>query len=231
MSGNGDRRGTTLVDGSVVDVDRLVRLEGLADQAVPLATQRTFREQGHVRLEPLWSDAFADALAEDARHAFAAAAPPEAGPRTPVTTARTGLRRVPVAEGPLLLGLHGALTKLALTLSGRLLTPSFATYGYFERDDECILHYDTRYSDLTLLVMALGQVAPLRVHPELRGACEDDLGYLECDPSWDRQSGVAVPYPRLGLTAIRGRELPHHRPKGEVDGLAAVAALHYCTVY
>jgi len=231
MSGNGDRRGTALADGSVIDVDRLVRFEGLADQAVPLTTQRMFRDEGHLRLEPLWSEAFADALAAEARDRFAAAAPPDAGPRTPVTEVRTGLRRVPVAEGPLLLALHGALTKLALTLSGRLLTPSFATYGYFERNDECILHYDTKYSDLTLLIMALGQVAPLRVHPELRGASEDDLGRLECAADWDRGSGVAVPYPRLGLTAIRGRELPHHRPRGPVDGLAAVAALHYCTVY
>jgi hypothetical protein len=163
--------------------------------------------------------------------AASTAAVPDAGPRTPVTTERIGLRRIPVADGPLLLALHRSLTKLARTLSGRLLTPSFATYGFFEGDDECILHYDTDQSDVTLLIMALGQVAPLRIHPELRGADETDLGLLECDPDWDRTSGVAVPYPRAGLAAIRGRELPHHRPKGDIRGLAAVAALHYRAVY
>ena len=233
MNGNGDSGVTALARDSVAEVeaDRLVRSEALADQAVPLTTQRQFRAQGHLRIEPLWSDGFAEAMADEARTAFAGAAPPEVGPRTPVTAERTGLRRVPVAGGPVLLALHGALTKLARTLSGQMLTPSFATYGYFERDDECILHYDGEFSDLTLLIMALGQVAPLRVHPELHGVTEDDLGRLECDPEWDRGSGVAVAYPRLGLTAIRGRELPHHRPKGEVDGLAAVAALHYRSAF
>jgi hypothetical protein len=231
MSSNGARKATGLAAGSVADADRLARMEGLDDRVVSLRIQREFAAQGHLRIEPLWGDDFADALAADARTAFASAAPPDSGPRTPVTGDRSGLRRVPVAEGPVLRAMHGSLTKLALTLAGRLLTPSFATYGYFERDDGCILHYDGEYSDLTLLIMALGQVAPLRVHPELRDASEADLGRLEDDPEWDRTSGVAVAYPRLGLTAIRGRELPHHRPKGEVDGLAAVAALHYCSVY
>ena len=129
MDGNGDEGVTTLARGSVADADadRLVRSEAMADQAVPLATQREFRAQGHLRIEPLWSDVFATVLADEARAAFAEAAPPAVGPRTPVTAERTGLRRVPVAGGPVLLALHGALAKLARTLSGQMLTPSFAT--------------------------------------------------------------------------------------------------------
>lgn len=209
----------------------IVLAEGLDDLTVTLDTQRAFRTAGHVRLRRLWSAAFTSALATDAATAATRARPPEHGPRTPVTTERMDLRRIPVATGPLLEALHPALTTLARTLSGRLLVPSFAVYGFLEGDDECILHYDTDQSDLTLLIMALGRVAPLRVHPELRGASEADLGRLECDPGWDRRSGIAVPYSASGLTAIRGRELPHHRPRGDVDGLAAVAALHYRSVF
>jgi hypothetical protein len=190
-----------------------------------------FLDRGYARLDGLWTEALAAGLAADALAAATDRRPPATGPRTPVTDARTALRQVPVASGPLLDAVHHALVPLARTLSGRLVVPSFAVYGYFEDDDECILHYDTDASDVTLLVMALGEVAPLRVHPELRGRTVDELGALECDPTWDRLSGVPVPYTHAGLTAIRGRELPHHRPKGRVEGLSAVAALHYRSLY
>jgi len=213
------------------DPEGIVRAEGLDERTVDLETRRAFLEVGHVQLGRLWSASFTEAMAADAEAASIDAHPPEHGPRTPVTAERMNLRRIPVATGPLLSATHQSLTRLARTLSGRLLVPSFAVYGFFEGDDECILHYDTDQSDITLLIMALGRVAPLRVHPELRGASEDDLGRLECDPGWDRRSGVTVPYSGSGLTAILGRELPHHRPRGGVDGLAAVAALHYRSVF
>jgi hypothetical protein len=44
--------------------------------------------------------------------------------------------------------------------------------------------------DVSLLVMALGRVGALHLHPELRGATVDDLGGIESDPTWDRDSGV-----------------------------------------
>jgi len=209
----------------------LVEREGLASRRVRLDVGRRFRDAGYARLDSVWGVELAAALAVDALDAADEARPPESGPRTPVTTERANLSRVPVATTPLLDALHQALAPMARTLTGRLVVPSFAVYGYFAGDDECILHYDTDASDITLLVMALGQVAPLHIHPELRGLSVDELGRLECDPSWDRQSGVPIEYSRSGLTAICGRVLPHHRPKGTLDGLSAVAALHYQAVF
>jgi hypothetical protein len=216
---------------ATIDAALLVEQHRLADLRVDLVDQRAFLDTGYLRLDALWSTELADALASDALAQASQARPPDTGPRTPLSSARTSLRPTPVATGPVLAAVHQALLPMARTLSGRLVVPSFAVYGYFEGNDECILHYDTDASDVTLLIMALGQVAPLRMHPELRGLTVEQLGGLECDPTWDRQSGVSVAYSASGLTAIRGRELPHHRPKSTVTGLSAVAALHYRSLY
>ena len=93
------------------------------------------------------------------------------------------------------------------------------------------MHVDTPACDVTVLTDVLGGLGPLHLHPELAGWATSDLVELEADPAWDRNSGVPVVHPRLGASILRGRRLPHHRPAWPVDGVHAIAALHYRTLF
>ncbi|WP_414169667.1 hypothetical protein ACMATS_29950 [Streptoverticillium reticulum] len=199
---------------------------------VARADQRALAADGFVRLPGLWDRDLTGGLAAEARACRPYARIPENGPRTPVTARRrTGRPGTPAANGPLLARLHLALTGTARALSGRLLVPTFAAYGYYEGDDAVYLHTDTAQCDLTLLTTACGEVGPLHVHPDLAGRTAAELGSLESDPSWDRAGGVAVSYPATGVAALNGHRVPHHRPGGPAPGLNAVAALCYRAFY
>ncbi|MFI9240223.1 hypothetical protein [Streptomyces cinnamoneus] len=199
----------------------------LSRTTVTRAEQRSFAAHGHVRLPGLWDRALADGIAAEGRERHAVAEVPRRGPRTPVTARRLPRRGTPAASGPLLARVHLSLTGLARALTGRLLVPTFAAYGYYEGDDEVFLHIDTEQCDLTLLTTAFGDVGPLHVHPGLIGATMEQLGALESDPRWDRTGGTRVTYPHTGVTALDGHVLPHHRPGRPVTGPNAVAALCY----
>jgi len=112
-----------------------------------------------------------------------------------------------------------------------MVVPTVGTYGYYEHDDGCYLHLDTDAADVTFLINVLGELGPLHLHPELVGLEMDDLHALEADPTWDRQSGQRINYPRNGVAAIRGRVLPHHRPGSPIEGINAVAAIHYRALF
>ena len=200
---------------------------GIGTGSVDVAALRALHSDGYVHLDQLWSPSFAEALTDEARTRFSAAAPPTGGPRTPVEPSRKPRMQTLVATGPRLSSLHFALAGLARALSGRMLVPTFAAYGYYQVDDHVLLHLDSEECELTLLTAPLGSVGPLHVHPDLRGMTLDELGNLENDPAWDRHSGIQVEYPRLGVTALQGRLLPHHRPGRLLTGLAAVTALCY----
>jgi len=193
--------------------------------------RRALAGGGYAQLEDLWDSAVADDLRREARVGWSSAAPPPDGPRTPVSEGRARGRPTPVATGPLLSRLHADLVRVARAVSGQLLAPTFAVYGYFPFDDEVVLHRDTDATDVVLLTTVLGRVGPLRLHPELEDATNDELGRLESDPAWDGASGVPVTYPRLGVCAFRGRRIPHHRRGRPVAELSAVAALHYRAVF
>jgi hypothetical protein len=111
-----------------------------------------------------------------------------------------------------------------------MLLPAYAVYNYYEHDDGVWLHVDADECEVTLLAAVLGEVGPLHVHPELRGTDLETCEVLERSPGWDDASGVRVPYPRLGVLAMRGRLLPHHRPPTPMTTVGAVAALHYRSV-
>ncbi|GAA3070574.1 hypothetical protein GCM10020000_63880 [Streptomyces olivoverticillatus] len=146
-------------------------------------------------------------------------------------TRRLPRRATPAASGPLLAQVHLALTGTARALTGRLLVPTFAAYGYYEGDDEVFLHIDTEQCDLTLLTTAFGAVGPLHLHPGLVGATMERLGQLESDPEWDRTAGTRISYPPTGVTALDGHVLPHHRPGRPAPGVQAVAALCYRALF
>jgi hypothetical protein len=140
---------------------------------------------------------------------------------------RAPARQVTVDAAPVLAALHGALGRLARVLSARVVVPSVGNYGYYEDDDACYLHVDVDDADVTFLTAVAGRIGPLHLHPELVGRTPAELHALEADPGWDRQSGTRLSYPRHGVAAIRGRQLPHHRPGVPVTGPTIVAALQY----
>ncbi|MEX2985163.1 hypothetical protein [Streptomyces sp. C36] len=198
---------------------------------VTRAQQRAFADWGYVPLAGLWDRALAEAVAAEGRRRHAVAEVPRDGPRTPVPARRAPRRPTPTTSGPLLARVHLALVGAARALTGRLLVPTFAAYGYYEGDDEVFLHVDTEQCDLTLLTVAFGEVGPLHVHPGLIGSTMERLGELEGDPGWDRTGGIRVTYPDTGVTALDGHVLPHHRPGRPRPGLHAVAALCYRSLY
>ncbi|MEV4438818.1 hypothetical protein AB0K09_07310 [Streptomyces sp. NPDC049577] len=203
----------------------------LARTTVTRAEQRAFTAQGYVGLPGLWDERLADALAAEARARRPHAKVPARGPRTPLADGRRPGPGIPAAGGPLLARVHLALVGAARELTGRLLVPTFAAYGYYEGDDRVLLHVDTEQCDLTLLTAAYGAVTPLHLHPDLVGSTMERLGRLEDDPSWDRAGGIPVSYPRTGVTALNGHVVPHHRPRDPAPGSSAVAALCYRALF
>ena len=195
------------------------------------AARARFRTSGHVALDDVWNRTVGDALAEEAGRLFSIAVVPSAGPRTPVAALRRTVASTPVAAGPVLEQLHEALAGLVRALSGRMLVPSFAVYGYFPEADGVVLHLDTDATDIVLLTTALGEVGPLVLHPDLERLTPSKLGDRESDPRWDPGGGVPLSYPSLGVAALRGARIPHGRPPRPVATLSAVAALHYRSPY
>jgi hypothetical protein len=191
----------------------------------------TFLEHGFVELPDLFSPLVADAMATEARRLHARAVDPTTGPRTPVSDERRTGKVTRVATGSVLHELHSALAGFVRALSGQMLLPSIASYGYFPDEDGVILHRDSDATDIVLLTTALGQVGPLSVRPELKGCTPAELGARESDPAWDRDGGQVLHYPAFGVAALRGAVLPHHRVSQPVPELSAVAALHYRSAY
>jgi len=190
--------------------------------------QQRFLTDNYVVLDGLWNVELAEALQAEATAQRAVAGPPSDGPVIRVGGARTSQRpAVMTRPGPVLAELHGSLTSFLRALSARMLVPSQATYTYYEVDEEVRLHVDTPACDVTLITEVLGKLGPLHLHPELHGTATDELVQIEGNSDWDRSSGLPVVYPRLGATIFRGRVLPHHRPEWPVEGMHAIAALHY----
>jgi len=190
-----------------------------------------FRDRGYIELPDLWTPPMSDALAQEAARLFADAVDPASGPRIPVSAGRRTGKVTRVATGSVIQELHASLAGYVRALSGQMLLGSVATYGYFPDDDGVVLHCDGEATEIVLLTTALGEVGPLSVRPELRGATPAELGALESDPTWDRNGGHLVHYPTYGVAAVRGAALPHHRTARSVPTLSAVAALHYRSPY
>jgi hypothetical protein len=185
------------------------------------------RANDFVAVADLWDEPIGQALSDEAAHLWTTARSPAVGPPRRVAPSRPGIRPTLLASGDVLSALHDQLVGVARSLTGQALVPSFAFYYFYETNDEVRLHYDTDQCDLTMITEVLGELGPLHMHPELRTLSIDELFTLEDDPAWDRESGLPIHHPRSGVTAFRGRRMPHHRPGREIGGLGAVAALHY----
>jgi len=218
------------------DTNVPVRLEdlggtALADRDHLGVARRLFRTRGYAQLPDVVTQAEADALAEEALRLWPSAGPPIDGWARRAAMTRPGAGLTLRAAGPSLEGLHHALARLARALSGQLLVPSWSGYYFYEGDDEVRLHVDTPLCDLTMVIVVMGALGALHLHPELRGMTPAELQMLEADPEWDRASGKPVVHSRTGVTALRGRLLPHHRPGRTLESLGAVAAFHYRRYY
>ncbi|MFG2987453.1 hypothetical protein ACGFYQ_40635 [Streptomyces sp. NPDC048258] len=202
-------------------------VDGLLPRPVRLPERQAYHAHGYLNLHDMWTEEFRQALAAEARARFDVAEVPDTGPQTPVVESRMVRRPTLAATGPLLTHLHLALTGTVRAVSGRLVVPTFSAYGYYEANDETLLHLDSEQCDVTLLTTVLGSVGPLHLRAELRGRTMAELGALEDDPQWNRLGGTRITYPARGFTVLAGNTLPHHRPGRPVATLSAVAALCY----
>jgi len=218
------------------DIDVPVRHEdqagaARADRDVLASARSLFRTRGYAQLPDVVTRAEADALSEEALRLWPSAGPPIDGWSRRAAMTRPGSGLTLRAAGPSLESLHMALARLARALSGQLLVPSWSGYYFYEGDDEVRLHVDTPLCDLTMVIVVMGTLGALHLHPELRGTAPAELQMLEADPEWDRASGEPVVHSRTGVTAFRGRLLPHPRPGRTLESLGAVAAFHYRRYY
>ncbi len=217
-------------DQTIIDTDG-PDLEFLSHVRADSISVREFAINGYSVLKGLIDQNLMRALSREAIERRPFAVFPKAGPQTPVIKSKMLRRRTPAADGPILRQIQTFLLPLVRGLTGKFLTPVFSAYGYYEGDDRVLLHIDQLKCQVTLLISLDGKVGPLHLHPELSGCSLRELGELENDLAWDRNSGIQIHYPNDGLFAFRGSVIPHHRPGSRLDGSHAVAALCYKNIF
>ena len=184
------------------------------------------RQSGYTELDGLWDEDVARALADEAERLWPSAQPQtHAHPRR----GRPGTGQFLGATGPVVQNLCLAMASIARGCSGQVLAPFEAGYSYYKGDDELFLHVDP--VDFILTTGVLGNLGPLHIHPDLEGLALDELAQIEADPTWDRTSGQPITYPKLGVTALYGRLIPHHRPGCMLGEVGAVALFAYRKCY
>lgn len=193
--------------------------------------QFQFRDRMYVTFENLWQVTLMNSLAVEAKARRRFAVFPKAGPKTPIVKTRIPRHRTPAASGEYLSRLHSSLLPLVRALTGKVLVPAFCAYGYYDEDDRVLLHCDQEKCAITLLIAPSGGIGPLHLHPNLIGYSMEQLGELESNPNWDRNSGIQLTYPTRGGLAFRGSVIPHHRPGSMVDSPRTVAALCYIDAF
>lgn len=199
---------------------------GLLTRDVGVVTPQDARHvalHGYVVIGGLWTHLLAESLEAEAAALLPAAQDREwqAGPPKQATA----------SEAPLLAQLHLSLVPLARAVSGKLLVPTCGWYNFYPFEDGIWLHVDVVDSDLVILTTVLGVVGPLHLHPDLADMSQDQLDVVQNGGEWDPNCGVPVDYPRFGIVAHRGRKIPHHRPGRRLTAPAAVAALHYKSLW
>ena len=196
-------------------------------------TRRQFVRQGFVQIERVWSASFAEGLSGEAHHLASKLRLPQVGKRRSSSLdVRPAPSLRPTADlAPYLARFHFSLVPLARALTGRMLIPAYAWYNYYASNDAIWLHVDVDGSELALLTTAVGEIGPLHFHPELREATQEELDAIQSAANWDPDSGRSLAYPPLGLLALRGDVVPHHRPGKAIFEPAVVAALHYRSIF
>lgn len=132
-------------------------------------------------------------------------------------------------SGPVLQALHRHPSVVAAvrTLTGRLLVPTSSAYLFYRPEDHTGLHTDLRKCELVLLTTVAGNLGPLTLHPGLAGQGREKLVKLGLETAGDPDGGIAMPSATCGATALRGRDLPHHRSRCRAKESGVVATLCY----
>src|SRR5205823_2549558 len=102
-----------------------------------------------------------------------------------------------------------------------------SAYLFYGPGDHAGLHADLRKCELVLLAPLAGNLRPLVLHPSLVGATPADLMAAGVETGGAPEGGTPLPSPRSGATALRGRDLPHHRPQCRPDEKGVVVTLCY----
>jgi hypothetical protein len=128
-----------------------------------------------------------------------------------------------IAAGPLLETIHHDKQRLEQLerIAGRRLSPTRASYIYYEPGDYIGLHKDAAVCQITLITSVSGALEPLMVHPSLVGVPVEELLAISREYSGMPPGATRVAIPRGGLfLMLLGSRIPHHRP----------AALDSCTI-
>jgi hypothetical protein len=194
------------------------------------ALARQFAETSSCQVDDLWSARVAEALGREAEAEMGRATLAFANA---YEAAEGGGLTGPVLYfwspgGPLLQALvrSDCLRSLAQRITGREMTPLDAAYLYYQHGNFCELHTDRSDFEVQLMISVLGDMGPLIVHPELAGALPSDVA-RRCAREGAPGGGVELWYPRLGVRAFCGTEIPHRRPPHASSGQGAVANLCY----
>lgn len=208
-------------------------LQRFAPRLPKIDERQQFISNGYVQLEELWRPDFAESLSNEARLVMLSANLPDVeGFKAGAGQGRAKLSTYnTMTLVPILKHLHFSQLPLVRALTGRLLVPAHAWYNFYLNDDSIWLHIDIQGSELVLLTTVFGDVGPLYLHPELQGKSQDELNAIQNDPKWEDKSGQPMAYPRHGLLAVNGNVIPHHRPGLSLPQPAAVAALHYTSLF
>lgn len=193
----------------------------------PAATTR-LRDEGVCVLNDLWSEGLGRALADEAAD-VAVRHNRREGYSILAGGDLLGPFSYGTGTGPLLAALHANERILSALrgLSGRLLVPTSSAYLFYGGEDFAGLHSDLTKCELVLLATVSGNLRPLMLHPGLAGSSARDLELLGLETGGAPRGGAPLPSAVAGAIALRGKEIPHHRPACRLEERGVVVTLCY----
>jgi hypothetical protein len=193
----------------------------------PAATTR-LRDEGVCVLHDLWSEGLCRALADEAAD-VAVRHNRREGYSILAGGDLLGPFSYGTGTGPLLAALHAneRIVSALRGLSGRLLVPTSSAYLFYGGEDFAGLHSDLTKCELVLLATVSGNLRPLMLHPDQAGSSARDLELLGLETGGAPSGGAALPSAVSGATALRGTEIPHHRPACRLEERGVVVTLCY----
>jgi hypothetical protein len=109
--------------------------------------------------------------------------------------------------------------------------PTSSAYLFYGAGSYVGLHVDLRRCEVILLTSVMGNLPPLRLHPRLAGTTPKSLLDLGIEVTQGLDDGEPMPSALLGPTALRGVDIPHHRPTCGDDESGVVATLCYQSAF
>jgi hypothetical protein len=222
--------GVDQIDGPAAVVGSSLTDRAVLDRLAGQAQARRLRDEGLCVLNGLWSEGLDQALAHEAEAAVA----------TATRNAREGYSLRPdgdllgpfafaTGSGPVLRALHRSprIVSAVRGLSGRLLVPTSSAYLFYSGADFAGLHADLTKCELVMLATVAGSLRPLVLHPALAGTSPEQLMTLGLESGGAPSGGVPLPPAERGVTVLRGKRIPHHRPACRADEVGVVMTLCY----